>query len=205
MEKKTNRVAGYFIISIGLLVSVVALAKPPLTSTDNRKVEGMHGLIIARGTVVYSPCYLAPESAVQTVSLGSINPVELSDYGSVTVPVIVKLVLDGCTGSQQTVAHNANVRGSVYSSGQPTVKVTLLGDREPSDARFFQVHGGAKGIALRIEDDRGELIEPGWQSSPKLLNAGRNELLFQAQLWRLAQDLDAGEWFSIVNVGIEYE
>jgi hypothetical protein len=42
-------------------------------------------------------------------------------------------------------------------------------------------------------------------SRPQILSPGRNDLVFQAQLWRLPAPLLANEWRSVVNVGLEYE
>jgi hypothetical protein len=83
--------------------------------------------------------------------------------------------------------------------------MTIYGEVEPTDSRFFRVQGGVKGVALRLSDQRGELLRPGMSGRPQILAPGRNDLVFQAQLWRLPASLMANEWRSVVNVGLEYE
>jgi hypothetical protein len=61
------------------------------------------------------------------------------------------------------------------------------------------------GVALRLSDRQGELLRPAMQSRPQILNPGRNDLVLQAQLWRLPAPLMANEWRSVVNIGLEYE
>lgn len=97
------------------------------------------------------------------------------------------------------------MRGSLMLNGQSAVRMTIYGEVDPTDGRFFRVHGGVKGVALRLSDQRGELLRPGMSSRPQILTPGRNDLVFQAQLWRLPAPLMANEWRSVVNVGLEYE
>lgn len=96
------------------------------------------------------------------------------------------------------------MRGSLMLNGQSAVRMTIYGEVEPTDGRFFRVQGGVKGVALRLSDQRGELLRLGCQAGRRS-PPGRNDLVFQAQLWRLPAPLMANEWRSVVNVGLEYE
>lgn len=171
----------------------------------NWNTDGLNGGLRATGTLVASPCVLLPESAEQHIDLGSTVAWGLDQPGSTTSPVLVYIKLDRCPGEFQFMRDRQLMRGSMMLNGQSAVKMTIYGEVEPTDGRFFRVHGGVEGVALRLSDRQGELLRPGMQSRPQVLNPGRNDLVFQAQLWRLPAPLMASEWRSVVNIGLEYE
>lgn len=172
----------------------------------NWNVDGLNGGIRATGTLVASPCVLMPESAEQDLNLGSTVAWGLEKPESTTSPVLVYIKLDGCPGEYQLMRDNQQMRGTTVLTGQSAVKMTVYGEMEPTDGRFFRLHGGTEGVALRLSDAKGELLRPGMNSRPQILNPGRNDLVFQAQLWRTSTPrLMAGEWRSVVNIGLEYE
>lgn len=174
-------------------------------SAANWDTDGLNGGIRASGTLVASPCTLLPESAEQQIDLGSTVAWGLERPGSVTPSVPVYIKLDRCPGEFQFMRDGQWMRGSTMLNGQSAVKMTVYGEAEPMDTRFFRVHGGVEGVALRLSDRQGELLRPAMQSRPQILNPGRNDLVLQAQLWRLPAPLMANEWHSVVNIGLEYE
>ncbi|EPK7572975.1 fimbrial protein [Klebsiella michiganensis] len=171
----------------------------------NWDTDGLNGGLRATGTLVASPCVLLPESAEQEIDLGSTVAWGLEQPGSTTSPALVYIKLDRCPGEFQYMRDQQLMRGSTQLNGQSAVKMTIYGEVEPTDGRFFRVHGGVEGVALRLSDRQGELLRPGMQSRPQILTPGRNDLVFQAQLWRLPVPLMASEWRSVVNIGLEYE
>lgn len=171
----------------------------------NWDTDGLNGGLRATGTLVASPCVLLPESAEQYIDLSSTVAWGLERPGSTTSPVQVYIKLDRCPGEFHFMRDHQLMRGSTMLNGQSAVKMTIYGEVEPTDGRFFRVHGGVEGVALRLSDRQGELLRPGMQSRPQVLNPGRNDLVFQAQLWRLPAPLMANEWRSVVNIGLEYE
>ncbi|HDS2236614.1 TPA: type 1 fimbrial protein [Klebsiella michiganensis] len=174
-------------------------------SAANWDTDGLNGGIRASGTLVASPCTLLPESAEQQIDLGCTVAWGLERPGSVTPSVPVYIKLDRCPGEFQFMRDGQWMRGSTMLNGQSAVKMTVYGEAEPMDTRFFRVHGGVEGVALRLSDRQGELLRPAMQSRPQILNPGRNDLVLQAQLWRLPAPLMANEWRSVVNIGLEYE
>jgi len=183
-----------------LLTGMVSVAGGANWDTD-----GLNGGIRATGTLVASPCVLLPESAEQELDLGSTVAWGLEQPGDVTTPVLFYIKLDGCPGEYQFMRDSQRMRGATVLTGQSAVKMTVFGEVEPLDGRFFRVHGGVEGVALRLSDAKGELLRPGMQSRPQILNPGRNDLVLQAQLWRTSAPLMAGGWRSVVNIGLEYE
>lgn len=189
-----------------LLLWLLTAGMASVAGAANWDTDGLNGGIRATGTLVASPCVLLPESAEQELDLGSTVAWGLAQPGNVTSPVLVYIKLDGCPGEFQFMRDGQLMRGSTVLTGQSAVKMTMYGEVEPTDGRFFRIHGGAAGVALRLSDAQGELLRPGIQSRSQVLNPGRNDLVFQAQLWRTsAPELIAGEWRSVVNIGLEYE
>lgn len=185
--------------------TLCALAVSFNSARANDVSEELYGLLNVQGTLVASACYLAPETAKQEVDMGVVTPLSLKRPGDVTVPKTVKLVLDGCP-EQWGIREDPLSNGRQYGlSGQPTVRIVVLGDREPEDPRFFQLQGNIKGVALRLENHLGETISPGWKGPVHILNPGRHEIQFKVQLWCLNEDIQPGEWQAIVNIGLEYE
>lgn len=189
----------------GLTMALMAGIAVAQTASDNWAVDGLNGGIRATGTLLASPCVLMPESVEQEVALGSAALWALQRPGSVTVPVPVRIQLDGCPGEVALIRNTSIRRGDHWVAGQSGVRMTVYGEAEPTDSRFFRVHGDIAGVALRLEDVQGDTLRPGMNGRVQFLNPGRNELALQAQLWRTAAPLAAGEWHAVVNVGLEYE
>lgn len=174
-------------------------------SPENWDVDGMNGTFLVTGKLIQSTCFLAPESTEQSLSLGMTSMYQLDRPGVVTTPVSFNLVLDGCPEANSYSELPEKMQGSLLLYSQPTVKLKITGESEPTDGRFFKVHGDTTGVALRLEDPQGEQLYPDMPSRPYPLNPGRNVLDLKAQLWRNSAFFTPGEWFSTVNIGLEYE
>ncbi|WP_058911440.1 fimbrial protein [Entomohabitans teleogrylli] len=188
-----------------LMLWLLTVGAVSVAGAANWDTDGLNGGIRATGTLVASPCVLLPESAEQEIDLGSTVAWGLDKPGDATTPVLVYIKLDGCPGEYQFMRDHQRMRSSTVLTGQSAVKMTLYGEVEPTDGRFFRIHGGVTGVALRLSERSGELLRPGIQSRPQILTPGRNDLVMQAQLWRTTTPLMAGEWRSVVNIGLEYE
>ncbi|AVZ00438.1 type 1 fimbrial protein (plasmid) [Lelliottia sp. WB101] len=174
-------------------------------SPDNWDVDGMNGTIYASGQLVQSTCFLAPESTEQDLDLGMVAMYTLDRPGVVTPPVTFRLVLDGCPEVNSATENPELFRGALSLYSQPTVRLQITGESEPTDGRLYKVHGDATGVALRLEDPHGEQLYPGMLSRSYPLDPGHNVLNLKAQLWRTSERFTPGEWQSVVNVGLEYE
>ncbi len=189
-----------------VLLWLLTVGMVSVAGAANWNVDGLNGGIRTTGTLVASPCVLLPESAEQELNLGSTVSWALEHPASVTPPVQVYIKLDGCPGETLFIRNNPLMRGATALTGQSAVKMTLYGESEPTDARFFRLHGGVKGVALRLNDAQGDILRPGIQSRAQILTPGRNDLVLQAQLWRTqTPTLVVGEWLSVVNIALEYE
>ena len=168
-------------------------------------IDGLNGRVDVSGSLVSTPCMLMPESQEQEITLGRTPLFDLKRAGDVTVPVTVMLKLDGCPGGRHILEDLQAMRGALWLSEQSGVRIRIIGVADPDDARFYQVKGGALGIALRLTQQDGELLSPNMDSRALPLAPGRNDLMLQAQLWRKPQPLIPGEWYSVVHINLEYE
>lgn len=162
------------------------------------------GTLEASGMFVSSPCVLMPESQIQEIRLDTISMASLKETGDVTLPVDIHVVLDDCPGGEHNLREIQNIRSGLWLSEQSIVRMILTGVPDTDDARFFRVHG-VSGVSLRIEDPSGKLLIPGMTGHSLPLDKGRNDLILKAQLWRNSDLLLPGEWWAVVNIGMEYE
>ncbi|MFP2428880.1 fimbrial protein [Enterobacter ludwigii] len=197
-----NRLTGSAWGCLALLCSGLA---PPGPAQGHWEVDGLNGGIAARGSLVSQPCRLSPSSIEQVMSLGQIALWSLERPGSVSLPITVQLILEACPDGPSWLASPQSQQGELWLTGQPGVAMTLTGDADPTDGRFFRLRGSGRGIALRLEDDRGEWLQPGLTARPRPLSPGRNVVPLKAQMWRTSAPLQAGEVYGVVNVNMEYE
>lgn len=203
--RRTTRMLWMAFLATTLPFMMASVSAVSNTGTGNWDVDGLNGGLQVSGSLVSSPCVLMPGSQEQEISLGRTAIPSLKSPGDVTLPVAVHVVLDGCPGGNHHLDDRQEMRGALWLSGQGAVRMTLTGDADPQDARFFRIHGNASGVALRLEAPDGELMQPGVSARPLPLNPGRNDLMLKAQLSRNTLPLQAGEWSSVVQVGLEYE
>jgi type 1 fimbria pilin len=197
-----NQISKIALISLLSLFSDSALVN---ASPKNWDVDGMNGTLYVTGKLLQSTCFLAPESTEQSLDLGMTPMYQLDRPGVVTHPVQFDIVLDGCPEVNSYAESPEKLRGALFLYSQPTVRLTITGDSEPTDGRLFRVHGSTSGVGLRLEDPNGEQLYPDMPSRPYPLLSGRNVLNLKAQLWRNSTPFTPGEWQSTVNIGLEYE
>ncbi|NIG46417.1 type 1 fimbrial protein [Enterobacter sp. Acro-832] len=200
--RQGNRLTGAAWGCLALVCAGLACTGP---ARGNWEVDGLNGGIAARGSLVSQPCRLSPESVEQEMSLGQIALWSLERPGSVSLPVTLQLVLEACPAGPSWLASPQRQQGELWLSGQHGMAMTLTGDADPTDGRYFRLRGSGRGVALRLEDDRGEWLQPGLTARPRALSPGRNVVPLKAQLWRTSAPLQAGEFYGVVNVNMEYE
>ena len=199
-------VFSHIVLLFATIMSVNAIASGTIgKKSDNWDVDGLNGAIVANGMLVSSPCVLSDESLEQELDLGAISQKELEKTDDVTVPVAIHIVMDGCPGGVHELNDKHDMRRNLWLSDQSVASMTIMGDEEPSDPRFFRLKGTTSGYSLRIEDAGGEQLMPSVAEHPIALSQGRNDLVFKAQLRRNDQPVSTGEWTAVIRVGMEYD
>lgn len=173
------------------------------SSQDNWNVDGLNGGLTVSATLTESPCSLAAESTEQHIDMGSLPQWHFSKVGDLSQVVPVHLILEHCLfdGQVRATEHGDNL---YWLTDQPVVMMNIIGDEDATNPHLFRVTGTAKGVGLRIEDYTHQQIVPGERSRPQILNPGRNDLILNAQLSRTIDELQLGDFSSVINVGLEY-
>ncbi|WP_029569770.1 fimbrial protein [Pantoea ananatis] len=193
-----------FIVSL-LLLSPVCFAAKNTNPADNWEVDGLNGTIVVNGMMLTEPCAIASESREQELDLGALSQRELEKVGDVSVPVDMHIILEHCPGGVHQLHESQDVRHNLWLADQSIASVTITGEEEPSDPRFFRLKGSTSGISLRLEDAKGEQLMPSVAEHPLALNQGRNDLMLKVQLRRNEMPITPGEWTAIVQLGMEYD
>ncbi|ELV2797975.1 fimbrial protein [Enterobacter ludwigii] len=197
---KTKR---FFPLTTLVLWSLAAGVMAYDSSHDNWNVDGLNGGLTVSATLTESPCSLADESAEQQIDMGAIPQWRFSKIGGRSEAIPVHIILEHCLFSAQTrsTEHGDNL---YWFTDQPVVMMNIIGDEDDTNPHLFRVTGNTRGIGLRIEDQMHEQIFPGERSRPQILNPGRNDLILNAQLSRTVDNLELGDFRSVINIGLEY-
>jgi type 1 fimbria pilin len=182
----------------------VAAKQTQFVPNDNWAVDGLHGALYISGNLVESPCILSAESEEQEIKLGEIPLWKLAKSGDVSDPALVHFSLEDCgvgEGGLRSPEHGDNM---AYILQQTAVMARLIAEEEPDDHRLIRLSGSAKGVALSLEDSDRHTLQPGGRSWPQILAPGHNDLVFQAQLMRIGQRLEPGDYRAVVYLGLEY-
>lgn len=123
------------------------------------------GKVTFTGSIIDSPCSIAPEASDQTVSLGQISNALLSGGGK-SVPENFSIQLEGCSfGSSAT---------------KNKVSVTFTGMESTANNGLLGITGTAKGASVAITSADGEVIKLGKPTKEQTLQDGQNTLNFAA-------------------------
>lgn len=197
---KANR---FFPLTTLVLWSLAAGVMAYDSSSENWNVDGLNGGLTVSATLTESPCSLAPESAEQQIDMGALPQWHFSHIGDLSEALPVHIVLEHClfSGQIRSTEHGDNL---YWLTDQPVVMMNIIGDEDDTNPHLFRVTGNSKGVGLRIEDQMHEQIFPGERSRPQILNPGRNDLILNARLSRTVDNLQLGEFHSVINIGLEY-
>ena len=123
-----------------------------------------HGTVTFTGSIIDSPCSIAPESVDQIVDLGQVSNVALKDGGTST-PVPFNIKLEQCD-----------------TTTLKTVQATFTGAASAGNPDLLGITGTAKGASIAITNGAGEVIVLGQASPAQTLQNGNNTLAFSAYL-----------------------
>ena len=125
-----------------------------------------HGKITFNGSIIDSPCSLAPESEDQTIPLGQISNVLLKNGGS----------NDG-----QSTPRNFDIKlENCDTTTAKTVTATFTGTPSAYDADSLGVTGTAGGVSVVMTDGSGKKIKLGQPTDARPIQDGSNTLMFSA-------------------------
>ncbi|TDN49460.1 type 1 fimbria pilin [Buttiauxella sp. JUb87] len=163
------------------------------TETEDGEKVWMHGQTRFSGQVLAAACSLAMEDAWQSIDMGML-PVRNIQVNTSGPEVIFFLRLENC-GLLKT------NKGTF--TGSP-VFVTFDGVRGQQPDRFG-LTGQAQGVELRIQDNQGYTAYVGEVMPPQSLTGNGQQLHYTLQLVRNGKTLQAGDYYAVVRMKMEYE
>lgn len=149
------------------------------------------GKVTFTGSIIDSPCSIAPESIDQTVDLGLVSSETLKDGG-------------------QSTPKNFNIKLEDCSFGTPDAKnklaVTFTGMESVAGNGLLAISGSAKGASVAITDGSGEVIKLGQATKEQALQDGNNSLNFTAYMQGdgAAANITEGDFQAVADFTLAY-
>lgn len=155
------------------------------------KNEG-HGKVFVNGQILTPACSIHTDDIWQEILFDAHSPRTIRNNGKQNVQQF-SLRLVNCQLKRDT--------GGEWQS----VYVTFDGMSSLNDASLFSVSGNAKGVALKIIDDTGELAIPGKSMSNISLREGGNILGYTMQVVLDGSEFVEGNWFASLRFMVAYQ
>lgn len=190
-------------VVVPVVLAACVLYHPAIQAVDNWDVDGAHGILHVHGSLTESACRLATSSAWQDISMGNIGTAQLRHIGERGTAVKFELKLEDCasSASRMSDSYTGNV---TWSNRQPSVSISFKAPLDPDNPELIQV-SGASGLALRLTDMYGRDVRVGGHATPLQLTPGNNQLVYTIVPERTRANLAAGNWWSLINIGLDYQ
>nr|WP_314424079.1 fimbrial protein [uncultured Erwinia sp.] len=148
------------------------------------------GRVRMTGSIVDAACAIDINSTDQTIDMG---------------PVPVSRVIKGSYGIRKKLSINlVNCILSKDKTEPGKWRYFTITFDGVNDDGLFSVEGDAKGIAIKIIDDNGNIARPGESLPSENIESGSMALNFSLQLVSNNQELHAGEFNSIIKFKMDY-
>lgn len=186
-----------------VVIAACTLYHPAIQAADNWNVDGAHGVLRVHGSLTESACRLATSSAWQDIQMGDIGTAQLSHIGQRGKAVTFELKLEDCASSASRLSdsYTGNV---TWSNTQPSVSISFKAPLDADNPELIKV-SGAGGLGLRLKDMLGRDVRVGGHATPILLTPGNNQLVYSIAPERTRANLVAGNWWSLINIGLDYQ
>lgn len=145
-----------------LLAAVIAFGSASMAHADQGS-----GKVTFTGSIIDSPCSIAPDSLDQTVEMGQISNAALKDSGQST-PKNFDIKLENCSFGTPAAKNK--------------VKVTFSGMESLAGNGLLGITGNAKGASVAITQGDGQVIKLGQATKEQTLKVGNNTLSFAAYM-----------------------
>ncbi|ELY4671744.1 fimbrial protein [Cronobacter muytjensii] len=166
---------------------VIALGIVMATGAANAKDQG-HGTISFTGSIIDAPCSITAETANQTVDLGQVSNVALTN-GQTSSPKPFFIQLEQCDTS--------NLKSGVSTA--------FTGATDANNPDMLGVTGSAKGAGIVITDGSGTPIKlDGTPSTAQTIGDGSNKLSFSAYLQANGASVTPGDFSSTADFTLSY-
>ncbi|MBC3218443.1 fimbrial protein [Serratia fonticola] len=172
-------------ILLSVIISQIMLYSHPAVSTNQGRGE-----VTLNGQIIASACAIGTNSIDQTIKMK-------------TLP-ISQIMRDGQSGRQNfsiTLVNCVLEKPNPALSDWHYFEVTFDGR---DDGGYFGIDGSAKGIALKISDESGNVAVPGIPMMKNEINPGEMTFHYYLRLVSNRQVFKAGEYASTVRFKMDY-
>lgn len=150
--------------------------------------QGVNGVLGMNGKVVETACALHPDSYEHSIFTQEISTDRLiRNGGSELHPFSINLI--NCTPKREN------------KDDWTAFKITFDGQ---SDGDYFSLQGSGKGIAIEIQDDRGNIAMPGVSMMPHPIPQGERTLNYNLRLVGNSELLRVGNHFALIKYKLDY-
>ena len=148
------------------------------------------GSVDLQGSILETPCTIDTDSRDQSIDMGTISIGEIARSGrSVAKPFSIRLI--NC--------HLHRIDAAL--SDWQYFEVTFDGKR---DGDFIGIEGDAEGIALQVNDELGNVAQPGIPLPSVILTSGEKTLNYSLYLVPNYQKFRSGKYRTTVRFKMDY-
>lgn len=174
-----------------LLSTVLAAQGSVQTSISSTEFdEGLTGRVSMQGSIMSKACDIAMESHYQSVEMGTENIKQLSRAGRGMAKSFSIHLVD-CSFDA----------GAVLNAPWHYLQVTFEG---AGDDGLFTVSGGTRGVALEISEKGGDIARPGRPMPFVTINNDDIRLDYELRLRTTNNNLQPGDYSSVIKYRIDY-
>ncbi|AJJ65177.1 fimbrial protein [Yersinia aldovae] len=148
-----------------------------------------HGTVTFTGSIIDAPCSITPDTVDQTVNLGQISNVALTNGGKST-PRNFLIKLENCDVTTLD-----------------TVTTTFSGSESTAVAGLLGITGVAEGAGIAITDGSGSVVTLGQPTAGQTLVGPNNTLTFSAYLQgsTASNAVKPGNFYSVADFTLAYQ
>lgn len=201
LKHLNNKVVSCYYTMCLMAVSCLVSAAPAVQ--DTWQMDGEHGQIVVNGLLSEGACRLDLNSALQQIDLGILNPADLIEPGSETIPVRFSIRLTDCYRSykDQSVMPGRN---NLFSYIEPLATVSFSGLADDDYPSLLKVQG-VKGIALKVSDKDMKMVPLNQQGRKYFISHKTERFDYFVSAVKTKPHLVFGEFWAVASFKVDYE
>ncbi|CAE1147683.1 MULTISPECIES: fimbrial protein [unclassified Serratia (in: enterobacteria)] len=173
-------------ITVVLLLLLGMLAMGPVAFAG---LSG-RGTVHMGGAIIDSACAIAAGERDQTVDMGTVPVSQIVSQGQGSaIPFSVRLV---------------NCSLERYTSRLPDWQYFQITFDGPTEGNGFGLQGEARGLAIQISDEQGNVAAPGVAMPKSDIHSGNMQLNYFIRLIGDKKTLRTGDYFSTIRFKLDY-
>lgn len=173
----------------------------PASYADEKIHES--GKLYFYGALFSSTCSLSDEAKVVGIDMGAVDAAGLKAIGSVSPPVQFRLDFNNCLLGASSMVSTAQDK-PLYITGEQAIRLRFLGESDADSPHLLKLHGGTRGVGLKIWDRENRVVNFARPSRDYMLHQGDNTLWFNAALEATGPDMLANKFEGVAYVQIIY-